>query len=200
MKAIVRPRYRVAGILGTMLVLGFAGSGLVHAVGSAQAADPTIRTCYQSPAQPLRQLLITTTGVCPSGFTTLDISIRGPQGLQGPIGLTGPIGPTGPTGPACLPTNPACIGPQGPAGGGLAGFEVVPSGDIVFEAFEVKDFFVDCPSGKTAISGSWGILGGQSAVTLIGSVPSGGSWGFRGDNPAAVSQFARATVVCAFTS
>jgi hypothetical protein len=54
-----------------------------------------------------------------------------------------------------------------------------------------------CPSGKKAISAGWGILGGQSAVDLIGSVPSGSSWGFRGDNPAAVSQFARASVVCA---
>jgi hypothetical protein len=197
MNAIARPRYRFVGILGAVLVLGVAGSGLVNAAGSAQTADPTIRTCYQSPAQPLRQLLITTTGVCPSGFTTLDISVQGPQGIQGPAG---PAGPAGPTGPPCLPTNPACVGPQGPPGSGLAGFEVVPSGDIVFEAFEVKDFFVDCPSGKKAISAGFGILGGQSAVELIGSVPSGQSWGFRGDNPAAVSQFARATVVCANAS
>jgi hypothetical protein len=82
----------------------------------------------------------------------------------------------------------------------VSGYEVVFSDDIVFEAFETKDFFVTCPSGKTAISAGWGILGGQSAVVLIGSVPSGQSWGFRGDNPAAVSQFARASVVCAFTS
>jgi len=68
----------------------------------------------------------------------------------------------------------------------------------VFEAFEVKDFSVICPDGKIAISSGWGILGGQSSVELIGDVPSGGSsWGFRGDNPAAVSQFARAWVVCA---
>jgi hypothetical protein len=35
----------------------------------------------------------------------------GPPGLTGP---TGPIGPTGRDGAACLPSNPACRGPQGP--------------------------------------------------------------------------------------
>jgi hypothetical protein len=82
----------------------------------------------------------------------------------------------------------------------VSGYEVVFSGDVVFQAFETKDMFVPCPSGKTAISGGWGILGGQSAVVLIGSVPSGSSWDFRGDNEAAVSQFARAWAVCAYAS
>jgi hypothetical protein len=188
-------RYRFACTLGAVVLLGVAGSGLVHAAGAVPVADPSVHTCYPSNSQSLRALFVTPTGVCPSGFIALDISQRGPQGPQGPQGVQGPIGPagpqgpagptgatgatvatgaTGPQGPACPATNPACKGPKGdPGPAGVSGYEVVFSGDVVFQAFETKDMFVPCPSGKTAISGGWGILGGQSAVVLIGSVPSG---------------------------
>jgi hypothetical protein len=51
-------------------------------------------------------------------------------------------GPQGSPGPA---------GPQGPAG--ISGL-VTPTGNSAYNSNDVKEFFIQCPAGKTAISGS----------------------------------------------
>lgn len=50
--------------------------------------------------------------------STLDLplGLQGPEGDQGPKGDQGPQGEQGAAGAPCLPTTPACVGPQGPPG------------------------------------------------------------------------------------
>ena len=51
MRAITRSPRRFAFILGTVLVVGFAGSGIVQAAGGAQVANPAVRSSAGRPSQ-----------------------------------------------------------------------------------------------------------------------------------------------------
>ena len=71
--------------------------------------------------------------------------------------MTGPAGSTGPT------------GPTGPAG--VAGIEVLEGGIRSLAANGADGVVLQCPQGKTAISG--GFIAADLGVVLAGSYPEG---------------------------
>jgi Collagen triple helix repeat (20 copies) len=92
--------------------------------------------------------------------------LRGDQGLPGATGAQGQPGSPGEDGAACLPTNPACVGPKGdegdPGATGAQGVQGTPGvGGFEIAQFEKSipansaDFVtVGCPVGKVPLQGS----------------------------------------------
>jgi hypothetical protein len=96
-------------------LVSIAGGGIAALLmaGIAYATIPdgggAIHGCYARSGGSLRVIDASVTN-CKSGETSLDWSVRGPQGLQGPAGATGPQGPAGQQGAQ------GSAGPQGPQG------------------------------------------------------------------------------------
>ena len=139
-----------------------------------------------------------------SGKAALHPADRGPRGPRGPRGRAGPPGPSGPQG-AEGPAGPR--GPQGAQGAqgaqglqGPTGIEqvtLVQTRATVPGGFsEASVAFVDatCPSGMTAIAGSFGSDAGIVFVSGVGDA-AGTSWTVGVDNFA--SDFAANVIVIA---
>jgi hypothetical protein len=98
------------------LLVGVCVVASVGAVATAvQASIPdgnTIHACYDGGGV----LKVSSTGQCPSGFTSLSWSQTGPTGPQGPAGADGAQGATGDRGPQGDTGPTGATGPQGPAG------------------------------------------------------------------------------------
>jgi hypothetical protein len=109
-----------AGLATGLVMVG----GTAFAVTSSPGSGGTIYGCYNNSSGALK-VLDSSTATCPTGFSSLNWSVKGPQGNQGPQGATGATGPqgatgaTGPqgaTGPAGATGATGATGPQGPAG------------------------------------------------------------------------------------
>jgi hypothetical protein len=96
----------------------------------------------------LKKNAVTSSKVKPGSLLTSDFkasqrsALRGPQGAQGAQGAQGPQGPGGPEGP------PAATEPQ------------FLTGTTELDSTSPKQVQVECPAGKTAIAGGYG-LGGE---------------------------------------
>jgi PEGA domain-containing protein len=78
-----------------------------------------------------------------------------PQGIPGaPSIIPGPQGIPGPMGAPCLPTNPACVGPQGPAGQSIVGPQG-PAGAASTLPGPVGPQGPAGPAGPSGFAGVW---------------------------------------------
>jgi hypothetical protein len=107
---------------------------------------------------------------------------RGPRGKAGPSGPQGAQGPAGPRGPQGPQGAQGAQGPQGPTG--IEHVTLVQTRGTVPGGFsEASVAFVDatCPSGMTAIAGSFGSDAGLVFVSGVGDA-AGTSWTVGVDN------------------
>ena len=110
---------------------------------------------------------------------------RGPRGLRGKVGPSGPSGPQGPQGPIGPRGQEGAQGVQGPQGPtGIEHVTLVQTRATVPGGFsEASVAFVDatCPSGMTAVAGSFGSDSGIVFVSGIGDA-AGTKWTVGVDN------------------
>ncbi|HEY5987260.1 MAG TPA: hypothetical protein VIV12_12935 [Streptosporangiaceae bacterium] len=112
------------------------------AYASIPGPDGVIHACYKTsnPAQGAL-IAIDSAASCPSGYTALNWNQTGPQGPAGPQG------------------------PQGPAGvNGVSGLEIVTHGVQVAGGGQLTDVTVQCPTGKVAIAGGFGMNDANTSV------------------------------------
>jgi hypothetical protein len=173
-------------------VLAAVGVGYAAIPGS----DGKISGCYGSSGQ-LRVIDADAGAKCAKNETALRFSQTGPKGdaclpttpaCVGPAGADGADGTNGKDGQSCTATNPdgslvqpACRGPQGPAGS----FAIREAGSASAQSSDdQKVQTAYCPAGTLAISGGAQVLGPTSGLSsqsvAVNSInvfnsPSGGS-------------------------
>ena len=156
---------RILLILAAILTVGGASAAVAYA--SIPGPDGVIHGCYK-PADG-KLLVIDSAASCPSGDTALNWSQAGPQGPAGATGATGATGPAGADGVSgyqletcnlgASDSNPLCSDTTNLGAGQLSGT-------------------LSCPSGKTAISGSWSQPAPSGTGVFGSAVPSAGSYQF----------------------
>jgi len=155
-----------------------AAVGVMAAVGVGYAAIPgsdgKISGCYGSSGQ-LRVIDADAGAKCAKSETALRFSQTGPKGdaclptTPACVGPRGGDGTDGKDGQSCTATNPdgslaqpACRGPQGPAGS----FAIQDAGSVSDQTSDgQKVQTVYCPAGTLAISGGAQVLGPTSGLS-----------------------------------
>lgn len=169
-------------------ILAFAVLGVLAAGGvgfaAIPAADGEIKGCYATtsgillgtPHSKGDTRIVDSGEACRNYEKTIAWSQKGPKGDKGDQGLKGDaclptdpacVGPKGDKGDACLPTEPACVGPKGDTG---ADGKEGPKGDQgpaggVSDVYIARDTVLRSgePLSKTVPAGSYAI---QAKATL----------------------------------
>lgn len=152
-------------------------AGILATVGIGYAAIPggdgTIKGCYAlnevsaeqkgggTPHAKGETRIVDSAENCRAYEKAISWNQQGPKGDQGPTGATGAKGDQGAAGAACLPTNPACVGPKGDKGDtGAAGAACLPTNPACVG-----------PKGDTGPAGTSG-LSGYEIVSKVQQVDS----------------------------
>jgi hypothetical protein len=163
------------------LVMVVAATPIVSAHGGDTAL---IHSCVKNATGEMK--IVGAGAACPVNYRALDWNIQGvagpigpagPKGDKGPDGPIGPVGPIGPQGEQGLTGETGPQGPLGPVGPigvpGISGYEIVSN--AVGDMSELIDVSVECPAGKSVLSGGYRPVGLTSDVTITVSMPAGTS-------------------------
>ena len=169
----------VVGLVGAMVLAAAMGTLVTNQLGAHGGDRSLIHTCVHDKIGVVK--IVGLDEGCPSGWTSLDWDIKGPQGQPGPRGLTGPSGARGPAGGVGLQGPP---GPEGPAGSapiaGTQGTEGPPG--------PIGPAGPAGASGRPGAAGAQGLAGPAGFAGAQGLIGPAGSQGLQG--PAGSSEWA----------
>jgi hypothetical protein len=129
------------------IAIGAVLAGTTAALASIPDSNGTIHACRNTKDGSVRVIDSDAGQTCGKDEAALNWNQTGPQG---PAGIQGPQG------------EPGSQGPAGAAGAnGVSGYELVVN-DIPFIGSQMQKFTANCPTGKSALGGSFAVSSGAT--------------------------------------